>query len=160
MLPVEIAQWAVSYGIPAHALSELAMILGAASTAPASTGAGSEARVQSQVRLGARARGMQLYRNNVGALLDKRGVPVRFGLCNDTKALNDQFKSSDLIGWRAVIITQAMVGCKIAQVVTLEIKEEGWVYRGDPHEMAQLRWIMLVNADGGYGKFVSRVEDM
>lgn len=147
------------HGITEAALRDLAETLGAG-TQPEGSNGGSEARVQSQVRLAAPGLGMRLFRNNVGAMLDSRGVPVRFGLANDSKALNDRLKSADLIGWRRRTIAAEDVGATIAQFVSLEVKESGWKYRGDEHEQAQQRWAALVASEGGYARFVASVEAM
>ena len=114
-----------------------------------------EAWVQSVVRLEASRKGLKLWRNNVGAMLDARGVPVRFGLANDSKGLNEEIKSGDLIGWRPIIITPAYVGLKIAQFVSRECKMPNWKYSGNEHERAQLRWIEAIIADGGDAAFCS-----
>lgn len=111
----------------------------------------SETYVQSEIRLAAPRNGMLLYRNNVGALLDKRGVPVRYGLCNDNKKLNDAIKSADLIGIRKLLITQAMVGTTIGQFASVEVKKRGWKPGEDPaREGAQKQWATLVLSWGGY----------
>ena len=47
----------------------------------------SEAAVQQQVRYDAAKSGDILFRNNVGVLMDDRGVPVRYGLANDSKQI-------------------------------------------------------------------------
>lgn len=121
----------------------------------------SEAYVQSLVRLEAPGKGVRLWRNNVGVLLDANGRPVRYGLANDSRALNEQLKSGDLIGWRRRLITPADVGYVIAQFVSRECKPVGW--RPAPpgesgrfrHEEAQRRWAELINADGGDACFVT-----
>ena len=59
-------------------------------------------------RLGAR-----LFRNNVGMLEDKRGQKIRYGLCTG---------SSDLIGWKSMIVTPEMVGQKVAIFLAVEVK--------------------------------------
>lgn len=159
MLPVELQVWAVRHGVSAAALAELSGMLGA-DTVPRETNGGSESRVQSLVRLAAPARGLRLFRNNVGVLKNINGVPVRYGLANDTKALNERLKSSDLIGWRRLPITAEMVGGCVAQFASFECKPAAWSYRGDEHEQAQQRWLGLVAADGGYARFVTRVEDI
>jgi len=153
-LPIDLRTWALRHGVTEGALLELGEILGAGSQPEGETGA-SEGRVQSRVRLAAPTFDMKLWRNNVGALVDDRGVPVRYGLANDTKALNKRIKSGDLIGWRRVTITQAMVGSVVAQFVSLECKHAGWKYSGDEHEQAQQRWAALVALAGGYARFVS-----
>jgi hypothetical protein len=154
-VPVELRQWAIRHHVGADALDELSGLLGAIA-APATAPGGSEARIQSQVRLAAPSVGIRLFRNNVGVLKDDRGVPVRYGLANDSPALNKRLKSSDLIGWRRLPITGNMVGCVVAQFVALECKRPGWSFApGDEREEAQRRWLELVLADGGYAKFVT-----
>ena len=120
-----------------------------------------EAHVQSLVRLEAPRLDLRLWRNNVGVLDDEHGRPVRYGLANDSKALNQVLKSSDLIGWRSVTVTPDMVGARIAQVVTVECKSEGWTGPPrTPREQAQAAWIKLVVDAGGVGGFVASVADL
>lgn len=153
-LPVDLRTWALRHGLTEGALLELGEILGAGSQPEGEEGA-SEARVSSRVRLAAPHFDMKLWRNNVGALIDKRDIPVRFGLANDSPQLNKRIKSGDLIGWRRVTITPEMVGSVIAQFVSIETKKAGWKYTGDDHEQAQQRWAALVALAGGYARFVS-----
>lgn len=153
--PLELREWATRHHVGADALAELSGVLGAI-VAPAAVPDASEANVQSRVRLAAPAVGMRLFRNNVGVLRDERGVPVRYGLANDSPALNKRLKSSDLIGWRRLPITAAMVGCLVAQFVALECKRPTWHFKpGDDRDEAQRRWLELVSADGGYGKYIT-----
>lgn len=115
-----------------------------------------EANIQNEVRLAATKAGWRVYRNNVGVLVDSRGVPVRFGLANDSKQVNANIKSGDLIGLRPVVITQDMVGKTIGQFVSLECKREGWKFNpNDAHEQAQQHWIDIIVALGGYAKFTT-----
>jgi hypothetical protein len=118
-----------------------------------------EAFVQSQIRLeAARLPGVTLYRNNVGVLLDANGRPVRFGLANESPALNAVLKSSDLVGWRSVTITPAHVGRTLAVFLAREVKAEGWRRNPrDAHENAQQAWLDLVTAAGGDAAFASAV---
>jgi len=119
---------------------------------------GSEARVQSEVRLEAASKGVRLWRNNVGQLLDEQGRPIRYGLANESKALNESLKSSDLIGWRPVTVTADMVGRKLAVFVSRECKRPGWhMTPGDDRAQAQARWLALIAADGGDACFASGV---
>lgn len=113
----------------------------------------SESYVQSLVRLEAGRKGVKLWRNNVGVLTDETGRPVRYGLGNDSPALNKSIKSGDLIGWRRLFITPALVGCNVAQFVSRECKRPNWSYSGTDREKAQLRWAEVVNADGGDAAF-------
>jgi hypothetical protein len=115
----------------------------------------SEARVQSEIRLEAAHKGVRLYRNNSGALKDEYGRLVRFGLGNESTALNKVFKSADLIGWRPVLVTQDMVGTVVAQFIARECKYEGWTYGGSEHEKAQKAFIDLVVAEGGDACFAT-----
>lgn len=156
-LPLELRTWAMRHHVGEDALRELSDLLGAG-TLPGNVGGGSEARVQSQVRLAAPRHNMRLFRNNVGSLRDERGVPVRFGLANDSPSLNARLKTADLIGWRRLTIAPEMVGYAVAQFVSLECKAADWKYRGDDHEQAQQRWAALVAADGGHARFVTSPE--
>jgi hypothetical protein len=152
----DLTLWAIRNRISAQALDELTLIFNpliSTPTIPAGVNPQSEAAVQALVRLEAAHKGLRLWRNNVGALLDSRGVPVRYGLANDTAQLNRTVKSGDLIGWRPLRITPEHVGSKIAQFVSRECKRPGWQYGGDDHQRAQLKWAELVNADGGDAKF-------
>ena len=113
-----------------------------------------EATVQASVKLAASKAGWRLWRNNVGVLLDSRGVPVRYGLANESKQVNSMVKSGDLIGIRPVLITPEMVGQTIGQFVSIECKREGWKPSAtDGHEQAQARWAEIVLLHGGYAKF-------
>ena len=117
--------------------------------------------VQSEVRLEASNRGFRLWRNNVGVAMDNRGIPVRYGLCNESKQMNKNLKSSDLIGIRPILITQDMVGKVFGQFIAIEIKKESW--KPSPsnlREQAQERFITLVQSLGGYAKIINKVEDL
>lgn len=116
----------------------------------------SESRVQSLVRIEAADKRKRLFRNNVGELKDANGVPVRYGLANDSKALNAELKSADLIGWESILITPDMVGQTIARFLSVECKAEDWKPRAkSPHEIAQRRWADMVNAAGGRALIVN-----
>jgi hypothetical protein len=154
-----LTQWAAKYDISQQAVTELLAIFGCIPVVvPQATG--SEAAVQAQVRLEAARKGVKLWRNNVGVLKDARGVPVRYGLANDSSRLNQACKSGDLIGWRRKLITTADVGTWIAQFVSRECKRPGWKFKGDAHELAQLKWAQAVTADGGDAKFTSGEESL
>lgn len=151
-----ITKWAIKNHVSAQALHELQIIFGMIDITirdpDAATGKSEEA-VQTTVRLEASKLGVHLFRNNVGALKDSRGVPVRYGLANDSKKLNEVLKSGDLIGWRSVLITPDYVGHRMAVFVSRECKHEGWQYTGDERERAQLAWAQLVTASGGDAAF-------
>lgn len=75
----------------------------------------SEARVVQEVRANLSNGPVRLFRNNCGALQDKNGTWVRYGLA---------VGSSDLIGFKSVVVTHDMVGSKVAVFVALEGKSE------------------------------------
>lgn len=154
MSPLE--RWADDWGVPALAVADLysRMVADLPDDKRVEGQPGSEAYVQSMVRLAAPVAGLMVWRNNVGALQDKAGRFVRFGLANDSKSLNETIKSADLIGWQAVTVTQEMVGTRIARFVSIECKEAGWTPSlTDKHEIAQRRWAALVLAAGGVACF-------
>lgn len=144
-----IVQWAIRHGVNAQALHELQYIFGMNGEHVAPKQGVSEAAVQSCVRLEAARKGVRLFRNNVGVLKNERGTPVRYGLANDSVAVNKVIKSSDLIGWRPVAVN----GTTVAQFVARECKEAGWKYTGDERERAQLAWLQLVASSGGDAAF-------
>jgi len=149
---VHVVTWANRWGIPAQALVELAEIVGTQPTATHDEGL-SEAAVQNNVRLEASRHDCLLWRNNTGAYEDDRGVPVRYGLCNDSKKLNKKVKSADLIGVRKVLVVPEMVGNHVGLFVARECKPAGWTYAGTEREAAQLKFINIINANGGDAAF-------
>jgi len=155
---MNLHQWAARWNIPLECLRDLQTTLGTYTPPldPAGPAAGkSEAWVQSVVRLEASQKGVKLFRNNVGALKDERGRLVRYGLGNDSSAMNEVLKSADLVGFRPVVILPQHVGHTLAQFVSREVKAPGWQYTGAGREPAQLAWANLVNANGGDASFVS-----
>lgn len=127
-------QWAAAYPQAARALRAITL------PPPPPPGQGSEQRVQSAVRLEAARKGYKLFRNNKGSLLDSRGVPVRFGLANDSKAVSDTWASADLIGWSPT-----------GQFVSVELKAEGGRV-----SKAQENWAALVRAGGGMALIINQ----
>lgn len=121
----------------------------------------SESEVQAESRLLAPYLGLHLFRNNSGAFRDETGRLVRYGLANDSKALNRTVKSGDAIGWELVTITPDMVGKTLPLFASMEFKPEGWkpprpgtreyVERYEP----QLAWANVVLRAGGRAQFVS-----
>lgn len=150
-----VYQWAARNGVSMQALHELQAIFGlhGGHDLPPAVKGTSEAAVQSAVRLEAARKGVRLFRNNVGALIDSRGVPVRYGLANESKQVNEVMKSADLIGWRPVVIGPQHVGQCLALFVSREVKAVGWHYTGADREPAQLAWAQLVTASGGDAAF-------
>ena len=149
----QITAWSQRWGLPSACLQELMAIMGVAAGAPpppATGQPGSEAGIQAAVRLAAARQGILLWRNNVGVAMGENGVPIRFGLCNDSKQLNAICKSSDLIG----------IGPD-GRFHAYECKKNDWKYRdSDQRAKSQLAFIKLVLSRGGVAKFIQQVEDL
>ena len=109
-------------------------------------GRSDERRIQSEIQLAACAGGgpARLWRNNVGALRDANGQLVRYGLCPG---------SSDLIGFRTIVITPEMVGRRIAVFAAVEVKD-----RAKPTDQ-QAAFINLVQQAGGLAGVARSVPD-
>jgi hypothetical protein len=73
-----------------------------------------ESAILRRILLACTAMGWRVFRNNCGALQDRNGQWVKYGICNPG--------GSDCIGWRSVTITADMVGTTIAQFVAVEVK--------------------------------------
>jgi hypothetical protein len=87
----------------------------------------------------------RVFRNHVGRVQDNRGRWHQFGLCPG---------SADLIGWRSVVITQDMVGQRVAKFLSLEIKAKGGRVRPE-----QERWLAAVLAAGGEARIVTQTDN-
>lgn len=150
--------WVVKWGISPAAVEDLERRLGIMATrvSAAPRDAKSETAIQAEVRLEAAEKNMYLWRNNVGAGHLVNGAFMRWGLSNDTEALNEVIKSADLIGIRRRHITQEMVGSYIGEFVSREVKKEGWRYDPtNPKHRAQLNWANLIITQGGDAAFVT-----
>ena len=148
-------QWAQNWGISPQALADLrANYLGqrtqAAHTVVQSM---SEAGVSQRTELAFADLGGVLWRNNVGAFLDVRGVPVRYGLANTSKKINKETKSGDGIGCLPMVILPRHVGRTFGLFVSIESKKAAWVWKGNKHELAQANWGQIVTSLGGVGMF-------
>jgi len=107
-----------------------------------------EATLQAAVRAEAARYGVYLWRNNSGVLPDARGVPIRFGLGNDSPRLNKVLKSSDLIG----IMPDG-------RFIAIECKRAGWIGPRSERERAQEAFIKLIRQHGGVAAFVTTIEE-
>lgn len=152
---MSLHEWALRHHVTAQAFNELLLLMGSVDDDKFTESAKPETAVQNDVRILASSQGWFLNRNNVGVLKDVTGRPVRYGLANDTKAKNKVLKSGDLIGIKPVLITLQHVGQTIGQFASLECKEAGWHYTATEHEKAQLSWVKLILARGGYAKFTT-----
>jgi len=94
----------------------------------------SESAILARVRIALSKAGVAIFRNNTGTLPDRHGRIVHFGLCKG---------SSDLIGWRSVLVTPDMVGTRMAVFVACEVKD-----RTIP-TLEQRQFLAAVSAAGG-----------
>lgn len=153
---MNISEWAIKWNVPAAAIDDLRASLFPYVPPTARPAAGSEAAVLAAIRLEASRKGCRLWRNNVGAVVDKdTGTYIRYGLANESKAVNSETKSSDGIGIKPVVITPALVGATIGQFVAREVKRPGWRYTGTAREVAQRNWLELILLFGGDAAFAT-----
>ena len=88
----------------------------------------------------------RIFRNQVGSLPDPRtGRLVTFGLARG---------SADLIGWRTITVTQAMVGTRLAVFTSIEVKVP--TGRVSPPQQA---WLEAVQKAGGIAIVARSVPD-
>lgn len=157
-----IHDWANKWRIPPAAIVELQATLVAKSTmACANTQELSEAGVQSRVRLEAAQKDVRLFRNNSGAGQLVNGSFVRWGLANDSEAINKNFKSPDLIGWRKRLIVAADIDTYMGQCVLRECKPSNWKY--DPtreRDVAQLNFLTMAATDGCDAAFATTADTL
>lgn len=115
----------------------------------------SEATLMRRVLVRASELGARLFRNNTGRWRLARpecrecqsgGRVVASGLC---------VGSSDLIGWRSVVVTPEMVGRTVAVFVAAELK----VDRNDVTD-EQAQFLEVVDGAGGIGVVVRDVESL
>ena len=150
-----LTEWAKKWNIPDRAILDLQRSSYLTDPYRKTDPSPRETDIQNRVRLEASRKGIRLWRNNRGAMLDGKGHMVRYGLANDSRAVDDKIKSSDLIGIRPVKIDPSMVGVTIGQFVSREIKKADWHYTGTHRETAQLAWLELVLALGGDAAFAT-----
>lgn len=141
-----LLEWAMKWQVPQAALDDLMRLDDLEETGKT----GSEASVIRQCRMEADALGGVLWRNNSGATFDQNGRMIRYGLGNDSKKLNRDYKSPDLVGiapggrfWSA------------------EGKHKGW--KGPPkteRELAQANYGNHVRSLGGLFTFATGPEDI
>ena len=146
--------WAVKWGVPLDAIADLQHELGL-NKPNINTVAENEADVARLVRIEASKNNTVLMRNNVGATYNPEGHFIRFGLANESSAMNKRLKSSDLIGIKRVTITPEHVGTIIGQFVARETKKPTWNYSGTDREVAQLNFLQLVLSFGGDAAFTT-----
>jgi len=153
-------EWVTRHNISTEALQELSAVLMSAVPSTAADYGASEASAQQQIRIEAPKHGVRLWRNNVGACVDDRGNYVRYGLANESRAMNNQIKSADLIGITPVTVTPQHVGAVLGVFTSIECKRPGWRYNGAGREQAQLKWSQLVISMGGFAQFATMPGDV
>ena len=120
-----------------------------------------EAVVQQQVRLAMARLGAQVWRNNSGACTDDTGRLVRYGLGNDSAALNAAIKSADLVGITPMTVQAHHVGRTVGVFTAIEVKRPGWhLTPGDKRGQAQKRFLDIVVGVGGMAGFVTDPADL
>jgi len=139
---MNLIAWATKWQIPIAALQDLKVGMGIAGLHGSEMN--TEAGASKLCRLEAAKVGVVLWRNNVGATKDEAGNFFRYGLANDTAAMNKRIKSSDLCGIGPDGLFYAR-----------EVKKPGWVFKGTDHENAQLKFIQLVLSKGGNAAFTT-----
>jgi hypothetical protein len=116
----------------------------------------SEADAQTAVRLLASKAGCRLWRNNIGAGRLENGSFVRWGLANDSEAVNRRIKSADLIGIRPVLIGPEHLGQTLGVFLSREVKAPGWRYNPrEARQHAQMAWCELIRSLGGDAEFTT-----
>jgi hypothetical protein len=125
-----LMDWQKKHRIDMAAWSDLSLILAQNTqlSEPVGTddsGSG-ETSITATIRLEASRLGVSLWRNNSGVATNRDGRPVRFGLGNDSKRINETMKSSDLIGMTSR-----------GQFVAIEVKRPGWT---GWHKLGHLRY--------------------
>ena len=76
---------------------------------------------------------------------------------NESAQMNKTIKSSDLIGIRPVLVGPQHLGTTIGQFVAREVKAGSWKWGGTDREVAQMRFIDMVNSLGGDAAMVNGV---
>lgn len=108
-----------------------------------------EQSLQQEIRLLAAKKGHSLWRNNNGAFKDEKNRWIRFGLGNDSKQLNEHWKSSDLIGMT-----------NDGRFLAVEVKKPNWrLTDGDKRAQAQANFMNSVRSLGGRAGFAQSIED-
>lgn len=119
-----------------------------------------ETATQSHIRYAFASIG-PIWRNNIGAAEDKTGRLIRYGLGNDSKQLNDEIKSSDLIGIVPVPAFAFGRWTTLGVFTAIECKRTGWHQTpGDARAAAQARFHDIVRSVGGFAGFAQSPADI
>ena len=107
-----------------------------------------ETVLQNRIRLAVSSQcgDVTMFRNHTGALRDPRtGQMVRFGLAPG---------SPDLVGWKSVVVTEEMVGQRLAIFCGLEVKIPSGRVRED-----QVKFLDRLRSAGGVAAVVRSEEE-
>ena len=105
-----------------------------------------ETSILQEIRIGLSSTpDVRIFRNQTGALKDTEGRLVTFGLCKG---------SSDLIGWKSIVITPEMIGQRVAVFLAVEVKRP----KKNPTP-EQTNFLERVAAAGGIAGVARSVED-
>lgn len=152
---MDLDAWAKRWGVPLEAVAELRGEVLADGSRGGTISGGSETAVQGRVRLAANQAGGILWRNNVGAGYLQDGRFIRWGLANESEKENKRIKSSDLVGIQPIRVTLEMVGSVFGLFTAREVKAENWRFRGTKRELAQQRFLDIINTLGGNARFTT-----
>lgn len=141
-----LLEWAMKWQVPQSALDELMTM---EDFGDDGHGTGSESSVVRACRLEADRLGGVLWRNNSGATFDRNGRMIRYGLGNDSKKLNRDYKSSDLLG-----LTPD------GRFWAVECKARGWKGVRNEREQAQANFGRHVVKLGGLFAFATGPEQL
>lgn len=153
----QILEWAQRNSVSLQALRELTQLF---LSVPDKTDAGSESRVQGEIRLAAPEFGGCMLRNNSGGCTDDTGRVIRYGLGNDSKQINDVYKSPDLVGTTPMRIEAHHVGRIIGVATYCEVKEPGWKSprQSNKREQAQAAFLTHQAGMGALCLFATHVD--
>lgn len=120
-----------------------------------------ESAAASHIRLEAARSNVHLWRNNSGVLKNEQGTPVRYGLMNESSALNEKIKSSDYVGITPINAYVEGIGWTVLGVFTaIEMKHSKWRFNPlDKKELAQEAFCNIVRQAGGFAGFATCPED-
>ena len=152
-----IHEWARRHNVAGVALTELMALLDPVQPPIVDPSSTSEADTQARCRVEAPKNGASLWRNNNGATMDETGRMIRYGLGNDSKKLNEVWKSSDTIGITPRMSTAP--GQVFGVFTAVEVKHPGWTKPANARDRAQANFHATVRGLGGIAMFVQSVDD-
>lgn len=152
-----IDEWATGWGLPPEAVLQLrAYIMPPAAPCTAV----SETDTQNRIRVEAAQRGGFLWRNNNGACRTNDGRTIRYGLGNDSKRINERFKSPDLVGIFPVTVQQRHIGQTLGVFAGIEIKHPDWQGPENDRDRAQAAFLAVIAHRGGIATFATDVSHL